>query len=128
MPADLKILRRERLVNISVRGTFNDADLDQFLRELVQGHALAFGKIVDLRGAAIGLSASALIQHAGKLAAYASQGDVGPLALVVDATTRIDASVLASLAAAERPCRIFEDTIEAVDWLRTCRMPSVVVR
>lgn len=128
MPADLKILRRERLVNISVRGTFNDADLDQLLRELVQGHALAFGKIVDLRGAAIGLSASALIQHAGKLAAYASQGDVGPLALVVDATTRIDASVLASLAAADRPCRIFEDTIEAVDWLRTCRMPSVVVR
>ena len=128
MPADLKILRRERLVNISVRGTFNDADLDQFLRELVQGHALAFGKIVDLRGAAIGLSASALIQHAGKLAAYASQGDVGPLALIVDATTRIDASVLASLAAADRPCRIFEDTIEAVDWLRTCRMPSVVVR
>jgi UDP:flavonoid glycosyltransferase YjiC (YdhE family) len=68
------------------------------------------------------------MQHAGKLAAYASQGDVGPLALVVDATTRIDASVLASLAAADRPCRIFEDTIEAVDWLRTCRMPSVVVR
>lgn len=125
MPIDLRILRRERLVNVSVRGTFDDADLDRFLRDLVQGHVLAFGKMVDLRGAAIGLSSSALMQHAGKLAAYASQGDVGALALVVDATTKIDASVLASLAAAERPCSIFEDAIEAVDWLRT-RMASVM--
>lgn len=125
MPIDLKILRRERLVNVSVRDTFDHADLDQLFRELVQAHALAFGKMVDLRGAAIGLSSSSLMQHAGRLAAYASQGDVGPLALVVDGTTRVDASVLASLAAAERPCRIFEDTVEASGWLRTCRMPSI---
>jgi hypothetical protein len=126
MPVDLRILRHERLVDASVRDTFDHADLDQFLRELVQAHALAFGKMVDLRGATIGLSSSALMQHAGKLAAYASQGEVGPLALVVDATTKIGASVLASLAAAERPCRIFEDTVEASGWLRACRMPSAI--
>lgn len=125
MPIDVKILRRERLVTVSVRGTFDHVDLDQSLQKLVQEYALAFGKMVDLRGTAIGLSSSALMEHAGRLAAYASQGDIGPLALVVDATTRIDASVLASLAAAERPCRIFEDAIEAADWLRT-RMPSAM--
>lgn len=119
MPFDLRISHAQRLATISVHDTFNEADLDRIVVRLVQEKALPYGKLVDLRGVLIDLSASSLHVHAGRLSAYALDIELGRLALVVDSETRVDPSTLVALAAAaRRPYRIFSEPATAVKWLR----------
>ena len=118
MPIDLRISHAEHRVTVTARDEINAADFDRILLAQVQEHALSYGKVFDLRGIAVDMSPSDLMAHAGKLAGYATSDDIGALALVVDPLTNVDGSVLAALAAAKRPCRIFQDTTKAVEWLR----------
>jgi len=126
MPIDLKITHAEHRVTVTARGEINAADFDRIFLAQVQEHALSYGKLFDLRGIAVDLSPSDLMAHAGKLAAYATSDEIGALALVVDSLTSVDSSVLAALAAAKRPCRMFQDTSRAVEWLRRVRLNRTV--
>lgn len=105
MPLDLRIARAERLVIATAKATIRAADIDHVLRRQIAEQALSYGKLVDIRGATVELSASDLMMHAGKLKAYGSTDDIGAVAVLVDETTKVNPSVLASLAAAQRRLR-----------------------
>lgn len=106
-------------MTVTAQGVATAADVDDIQARIVQAQAMPYGKLYDLRGVTVDLSASDLAAHAGKLAAYRSTGGVGPLALLVDLTTTIDPSVVAAIAAVPRPCRLFEEPAKALGWLRS---------
>jgi hypothetical protein len=118
VPVELRILRAQRLVTVTAQDRLVAADVERIFRQLVAKHVMAYGKLFDLRSTTVELSSANLLRHAGMLSVHTSRHQVGALALVVNETTRIEASVLASLAVADRPLRLFQDVVEAADWLR----------
>jgi hypothetical protein len=115
---DLEISHCERVVIVTAKGTLNAADFDLAVSKKLEGHAISYGQLFDVRGARVELSASDLMMNAGRVAAYGQEEVVGAVAFLVDQATDADARVIASLAAAPRPFRIFRDQRKALAWLR----------
>ncbi|WP_230553497.1 hypothetical protein [Reyranella aquatilis] len=107
-------------------GAIGREDIEGYLLateiEGTKGHA----KLVDIRGGDLVLDRDDLQSVARMLLEYGSDGEAGPVALVVQGTLNIDMAILLKQRVGPRPFRVFADALDARGWLMTPRtgMPA----
>lgn len=87
MSITLRINHPDRMVVGIVRGTVVPRDLDGFALEIAAAGAMRYRKIIDVTGAASGLTAEDLSAFSARMHAAPLPPRRGPIALV--ATTRL---------------------------------------
>lgn len=104
-------------VAVLAEGAVTRPDVEAYLQAMEAAGALGYRKLIDARGASVGMTDADMMAVGVRLRSYHG-GAVGALAIVlsrdaVDAVARI----LGILAAADRPMRLFTSLRAAERWL-----------
>jgi hypothetical protein len=118
MPLTWSISHEDRLVSAAVSGEASGQDLQQYMAAVVAAGGMPYRKLFDATYAAPGsLRLSELRAFAKTIVAYAKEGAVGPLAIVVGSDLEREMAELFGQADAGRALGIFSDVVEARQWL-----------
>jgi hypothetical protein len=121
MPIHWTISKPTRLVVAVCKGTVTRKDIEDYLDGVVVADALAYRKVFDATQAELapsGLPDDDIMALGARIRAYATTGDMGPLAIVASTPDSYErAHLYAALAEARRPVKIFRELHEARQWL-----------
>ena len=118
MPIHWTISKPAKLVIAVCKGAVTRKDIENYLDGVVLADGLSHRKIFDLTQAEVDLSNDDMMALAARIRAYATMGDMGPLAIVASTPESHErAHLFATLADAERPIRIFQELHAARQWL-----------
>lgn len=118
MPVTWSISHEDRLVSASVSGEASGQDLEAYMSAVTAADAMPYRKLFDATYAAPGsLRLSELRAFSRKIVAYAKEGPVGPLAIVVGSDLEREMAELFGQADAGRALGIFSDVVAARQWL-----------
>jgi hypothetical protein len=121
MPIHWTISKPTKLVVAVCKGPLTRKDIEAYLDGVVVADALPYRKIFDATQAEPapgGLSDDDMMALGARIRAYATTGDMGPLAIVASTPESFErAHLYAALAEARRPIRIFKELHEARQWL-----------
>ncbi len=111
---------RSRLVNVLADGAVTREDVVRLLDVLDTGEHHRFRKLVNGLAAEVVLTAEEALQLAARVRERHAAMPPGPLALVV----RVEMfetfrTVFGTLAAADRPFRLFDDLAKATRWIES---------
>jgi hypothetical protein len=114
------------ILTVVGEGDITRQDVEAYLqateREGTKGHA----KLVDLTAANLVLDRADLEAVADTLLRYGSDGEAGPVAMVVQGVLNIDMAVMLKQRVGSRPFRVFADALQARGWLMTSRADTSV--
>lgn len=104
-------------VAVLAEGAVTRPDVEAYLRAMEAAGALGYRKLIDARGASVGMTDADMMAVGVKLRGYHA-GPVGALAIVLsrDAADAV-ARILGIMAAADRPMRLFTSLRAAERWL-----------
>jgi len=118
MPIQWTISRPTRLVVAVAKGALTRKDIEGYLDALVVADVMLYRKIFDMTQAEPSLSDADMMELGARIRAYATTGDMGPLAIVAATPQAVErASLFAALSEARRPIRIFQELHQARKWL-----------
>jgi len=118
MPIQWTISNPAKLVIAVCKGALTRRDIELYLDGVVVADALAYRKIFDTTGATTDLPDDDLMALGARIRAYATTGEIGPLAIVATTPESYErARLFAVLAEAKRPLRIFRELHLARKWL-----------
>jgi len=118
MPIQWTISKPTRLVVAVAKGALTRRDIEDYLDGVVVADALSYRKIFDTTHAEAGLSDDDMMALGARIRAYATTGEMGPLAIVATTPAGFErAHLFAALADARRPIKIFRELHEARQWL-----------
>jgi len=118
VPLTWSISHDDRLVMAAVSGEASGQDLEEYMSAVTAAGAMPYRKLFDATYAAPGsLRLSELRAFSRKIVAYAKEGRVGPLAIVVGSDLEREMAELFGQADAGRALGIFSDVLEARQWL-----------
>jgi hypothetical protein len=118
MPIHWTISKPTQLVVAVCKGTVTRRDIEGYLDAVVVADSLPHRKIFDMTHAEVDLSNEDMMALGARIRAYATTGDMGPLAIVASTPQSHErAHLFATLADAERPLRIFKELHAARQWL-----------
>src|SRR5262249_26815665 len=113
MPIHWTISKPTRLVVAVCKGPLTRKDIEAYLDAVVVADALAYRKIFDATLAEAlpgGLPDDDVMALGARIRAYATTGDMGPLAIVASTPESYErAHLYAALSDARRPIRIFQE-------------------
>ncbi len=120
MPIHWTISKPAKLIVAVCKGAVTRKDIEGYLDGVVVAGGLSHRKIFDLTQAEVDLSNDDMMALGARIRAYATTADMGPLAIVASTPESHErASLFATLAAAKRPIRIFQELHAARQWLDT---------
>ena len=120
MPIHWTISKPTTLVVAVCKDTLTRQDIEAYLDAVVIADCLAYRKVFDITKAEPALSDDDMMALGARIRAYATTADMGPLAIVASTPESHErASLFATLAAAKRPIRIFQELHAARQWLDT---------
>jgi hypothetical protein len=119
MPIRLTSSPFDRLVIGVGTGRLTSEDLMGFMRELALGDLFHYRKIIDISAATPGISEKELAVFSERLSAVSPQKGRGPLAIVAGSKRGELARFFATLAADQRPTKVFKSIHDARQWLAT---------
>src|SRR4051794_32498675 len=121
MPIHWTISKPTKLVVAVCKGPLTRKDIEVYLDGVVVADALSYRKIFDTTQAEMApgsLSDDDMMALGARIRAYATTGDMGPLAIVATTPQSFErAHLFAALADARRPIKIFQELHEARQWL-----------
>ena len=119
MPIHWTLSKPTKLVVAVCKGPLTREDIQGYLDGVVVADALPYRKIFDATQAEAGiLSDDDMMALGARIRAYATTGDIGPLAIVASTPESYErAQLFAALSEARRPIRIFGELHEARRWL-----------
>jgi hypothetical protein len=119
MPIHWTISKPTKLVVAVCKGPLTRRDIEGYLDGVVVADALPYRKIFDTTQAESGsLSDDDMMALGARIRAYATTGDIGPLAIVASTPESFErAHLYAALSEARRPVRIFQELHKARQWL-----------
>jgi hypothetical protein len=121
MPIHWTISKPTKLVVAVCKGPLTRKDIEGYLDGVVVADALSYRKIFDTTQAEAtpaGLSDDDMMALGARIRAYATTGDMGPLAIVASTPESYErAHLYAALSEARRPVKIFRELHEARQWL-----------
>jgi hypothetical protein len=117
MPITLQVHHPDRMVVGLVRGVISAQDLDGFAAEIAATHAERYRKIIDVTGAASGLTAEDLAAFSQRMHSAPLPPQRGPIALVANQESTPLARLFARLMGDDRPVEVFASIHAARQWL-----------
>lgn len=121
MPIHWTISKPARLVVAVCKGAVTRKDIEGYLDAVVVADAMSYRKIFDATRGEIapgGLSDDDMMALGARIRAYATTGEMGPLAIVASTPESFErAHLYAALSQARRPIKIFQELHEARQWL-----------
>jgi len=118
MPIQWTISKPTRLVVAVCKGLVTRKDIEGYLDAVVVADVMSYRKIFDATHAAGGLSDEDMMALGARIRAYATTGEMGPLAIVASMPESYErAHLYTALSEARRPIRIFRELHEARQWL-----------
>jgi hypothetical protein len=118
MPIQWTISKPAKLVVAVCKEVLTRKDIEGYLDAIVVADALSYRKIFDTTQAVADLSDADMMALGARIRAYATTGDMGPLAIVASTPDSFErAHLFAALAEARRPIKIFQELHEARQWL-----------
>jgi hypothetical protein len=118
MPIQHTIDHEARLVRARSEGTVSRHDVEAFLDSVIVADALPYAKLYDGRHGTDMFAGDDLLLLGARLAAYATLGRRGPLALVAAPHQIDNARRLRNLDPDDHAVGIFGDPADAEAWLR----------
>ncbi|CAN5574746.1 hypothetical protein BH10PSE6_BH10PSE6_15950 [soil metagenome] len=118
MPIQWTISHPANLVIAVCKGALTRRDIEGYLDAVVVADTLAYRKIFDMTGATAELPDDDMMALGARIRAYATTGNLGPLAIVATTPESYERAYLfAVLADAKRPLKIFRELHLARKWL-----------
>jgi len=118
MPIHWSISHPSKLVVAVCKGALTRKDVEDYLDAVVIADSLPYRKIFDMTQAEPAIPDDDMMALGARIRAYATMGQMGPLALVASTDVSYErAQLFAALADAERPIRIFRELHQARQWL-----------
>jgi hypothetical protein len=118
MPIQWTISKPTRLVVAVCKDTLTRKDIEGYLDAIVLADVMAYRKIFDMTRATPSLSDADMMELGARIRAYATTGEMGPLAIVAATPESFDrAHLFAALSEARRPIKIFAELHDARQWL-----------
>ena len=118
MPIQWTISKPAKLVVAVCRGTVTRTDIEGYLDAIVVADALSYRKIFDGTHGTPSLSDPDMMELGARIRAYATTGEMGPLAIVASSDESFErAHLYAALSSARRPVKIFRELHDARQWL-----------
>ena len=118
MPIQWTISHPAKLVVAVCKGALTRQDIEGYLDAVVVADTLAYRKIFDATKATANLPDEDMMALGARIRAYATMGDLGPLAIVASTPESYErAHLFAALAEAKRPLKIFRELHLARKWL-----------
>lgn len=118
MPIQWTISKPTKLVVAMAKGALSRKDIEGYLDGVVVADVLPYRKIFDATQAELSLSDADMMELGARIRAYATTGDMGPLAIVASTPESFErAHLYAALSEARRPVKIFQELHEARQWL-----------
>lgn len=111
------------ILTVVGEGDISRQDIERYLEATRIEGAKANAKLVDITAGTLVLDRDDLESLAHTLVDYGGDGNVGPVALVVEGALNIDMAVLLKQRVGSRPFRIFTAPLEARGWLMTFGTP-----
>ncbi|MBN9088241.1 MAG: hypothetical protein J0J01_15130 [Reyranella sp.] len=100
------------------KGTLTRKDIEGYLDAVVVADVMSYRKIFDTTHAEGDLSDDDMMALGARIRAYATTGEMGPLAIVASTPQNFErAHLFSALAEARRPIKIFQELHEARQWL-----------
>src|SRR4051812_37536726 len=110
MPIHWTISKPTKLIVAVCKGTLSRQDIEGYLDAVVLADGLPHRKIFDMTHAEVELSNDDMMALGARIRAYATTGQMGPLAIVASTPQSHErAHLFTTLADAERPVRIFRE-------------------
>ena len=120
MPIHWTISKPTKLIVAVCKDTVSRQDIEGYLDAVVVADGLPHRKIFDMTHAEVKLTNDDMMALAARIRAYATTGQMGPLAIVASTPQSYErAHLFTTLADAERPVRIFRELHAARQWLDT---------
>jgi hypothetical protein len=121
MPIHWTISKPTKLVVAVCKGPLTRKDIEGYLDAVVVADAMSYRKIFDATRAEAApgaLSDDDMMALGARIRAYATTGEMGPLAIVASTPEGFErAHLYAALSEARRPIKIFRELHEARPWL-----------
>ena len=121
MPIHWTISKPTKLVVAVCKGAVTRTDIEGYLDAVVVADAMSYRKIFDATKAEVapsGLSDDDMMALGARIRAYATTGEMGPLAIVASTPESYErAHLFAALSEARRPIKIFQELHDARQWL-----------
>jgi hypothetical protein len=118
MPIHWTISKPTRLVVAVCKGPLTRKDIEGYLDAVVVADVMAYRKLFDMTQAEPALSDADMMELGARIRAYATTGQLGPLAIVARTPDSFErAHLFAALAEARRPIKIFQELHQARQWL-----------
>ena len=104
MPVQWTISKPTRLVVAVAKGALTRGDIEGYLDAVVVADVMLYRKIFDLTEAEPSLSDDDMMALGARIRAYATSGDMGPLAIVAATPPAVErAQLFTALSEARRP-------------------------
>lgn len=118
MPVHWTVSHPKRLVVAMTKGTVDVDDIEQYFTGVTNEGGMGYRKIFEVTHTPEALTDENLKALGSRMALYAANGQVGPVAIVAsNRESYAKASVFAAAAKARRPIEIFHDVHSARHWL-----------
>jgi len=118
MPIQWTISKPAKLVIAVCKGTVTRKDIEGYLDAVVLADVMSYRKIFDGTHGEPALSDADMMELGARIRAYATTGEMGPLAIVASSPESFErAHLFAALSEARRPIKIFQELHEARQWL-----------
>ena len=118
MPIHWTISKSTKLVVAVCKDAVTRQDIEGYLDAVVVADTLAYRKIFDMTQATANLPDEDMMALGARIRAYATMGELGPLAIVASTPESYErAHLFAALADAKRPLKIFRELHLARRWL-----------
>ena len=118
MPIQWTISKPTRLIVAVCKGPVTRKDIEGYLDAVVVADVMPYRKIFDATQAEGGLSDDDMMALGARIRAYATTGEMGPLAIVASTPESFErAHLYTALSGARRPIKIFRELHEARQWL-----------
>lgn len=118
MPIQWTVSNPAKLVVAVAKGPLSRVDIEGYLDGVVVADIMSYRKVFDLTNATPTLNDADMMELGARIRAYATAGDMGPLAIVATTPESFErAHLFAALAEARRPIKIFQELHLARQWL-----------
>jgi hypothetical protein len=118
MPIQWTISKPTRLVIAVCKGAVTRQDIEGYLDAVVVADVMSYRKIFDGTHGQPALSDADMMELGARIRAYATTGEMGPLAIVAGTPEGFQrAHLFVALSEARRPIKIFQELHEARQWL-----------
>ena len=118
MPVHWTVFHATRQVVISAKGIVRLSDMEECVEGIMTPATLSYRKLVDLSDALAALSRDDIVALAEYARERSGNGLMGPLAITVGSDdAEQQARLFGTLAAADRPWKIFRELEAAHTWL-----------